>query len=183
MGEGIFVTIEGDWHPDLKGEDARNWQRAYENCAQDPGGQKLGHHGRNALHPVFIWWHTLSHLLVRALSVDSGYSLASIRERVYIEVDEATGRAQGGVLRYTSGYGSEGTLGGLIALVPRFEHILASAVSMGTACSADPLCREHRFMQGRHSGAACYACSLISETSCEQRNLWLDRNVLLANLP
>ena len=28
------------------------------------------------LHPVFVWWHTLSHRLITALSVDSGYSSA-----------------------------------------------------------------------------------------------------------
>ncbi|PZA07480.1 DUF1998 domain-containing protein [Meiothermus sp. Pnk-1] len=186
MGEGIFLTADGDgWHPPLRGASAGKWQEGFEEAGRLPdlAGIHPGNHGRNALHPVFVWWHTLSHLLVRALSVESGYSLASIRERIYLEVNEATGQACGGILLYTSGYGSDGTLGGLIALVPRFEHILASAISMGETCSADPLCREHHFILGKHSGAACYACSLISETSCEQRNLWLDRNVLLDNLP
>jgi hypothetical protein len=186
MGEGIFLTADGEgWHPPLRGASAEKWQEGFKEARQAPNTASIypGNHGHNALHPVFVWWHTLSHLLVRALSVESGYSLASIRERIYLEVDEETGQARGGILLYTSGYGSDGTLGGLIALVPRFEHILASAISMGETCSADPLCREHRFVLGKHSGAACYACSLISETSCEQRNLWLDRNVLLDNLP
>lgn len=184
MGEGIFITSEGDgWHPRPTGRAAQAWNTALEQADDTQPGRQLGNQGRWGLHPVFVWWHTLSHLLIRSLSVESGYSLASIRERVYLEVSEDGQQARGGILLYTSGYGSDGTLGGLIALVPRFEHILAVALEMGSTCSADPLCREHAFAPGKHSGAACYACSLISETSCEQRNLWLDRNLLLDNLP
>lgn len=188
VGEGIFLTTNGDiWHPPLRGASAKNWKQGLEEAKakglSNADNIHRGNLGFNVFHPVFVWWHTLSHLLVRALSVESGYSLASIRERIYLEVDETTGEARGGILLYTSGYGSDGTLGGLIALVPKFEHILGKAISMGETCSADPLCREQFFIPGRHSGAACYACSLISETSCEHRNLWLDRNVLLDNLP
>jgi hypothetical protein len=183
MGEGLFITLPGDaWHPDLAGPDAARWLRAWQQADDDsvpPGGS----HGRDVFHPVFIWWHTLTHLLIRALAVESGYSLSSIRERQYFEESEDGSKARGGVLLYTTQMGADGTLGGLIALVPRFEPLLESALDMAGTCSADPLCQEHRFEDGRQSGAACYACSLISETSCEHRNLWLDRNVLLENLP
>ena len=50
---------------------------------------------RYELHPLFVWWHTLSHSLIRAISNEAGYSSASIRERVYIEV-RGDGTARGG---------------------------------------------------------------------------------------
>jgi len=69
--------------------------------------------------------------------------------------------------------------GGLLALARSFDRILERAAEMARICSADPLCREHMFRPGQVVGAACHACCLISETSCEHRNFWLDRQVLL----
>jgi hypothetical protein len=136
---------------------------------------------RNELHPVFIWWHTLSHLLMRVLSKDSGYSAASIRERIYLEV---TGpQARGGIILYTVQPGSDGTLGGLISLIPRFEDILRGTAELAENCSNDPLCYEEEFSCGKYAGASCYSCLLLSETSCEHRNMWLDRHLFLENPP
>ena len=84
---------------------------------------------------------------------------------------------------YATQLGSEGTLGGLVALVPYFQGILDAAIENIQSCSADPLCLEHRFRPGNYNGAACYGCLLLSETSCEHRNMWLDRNVFLENIP
>ena len=58
-------------------------------------------------HPLFVWWHSLSHRLITALSIDSGYSSASIRERVYLREDPESGAFYGGVLRYTTQTGGE----------------------------------------------------------------------------
>ena len=74
-----------------------------------------------------VWWHTLSHRLLRALSIDSGYSSAAIRERVYLRM-EPGGAARGGLLLYTVQPGGDGTLGGLIGLVPTLDRVLASAL-------------------------------------------------------
>ena len=43
-------------------------------------------------------------------------------------------------------------------------------------CSSDPLCIESEG-QGTHglNRAACHACALLPETSCEEGNLLLDR--------
>jgi len=131
-----------------------------------------------AFHPVFVWWHTLSHRLIKALSIDSGYSSASIRERVYITTDEESDNTYGGVLFYTSQHGGDGSLGGLIALVPRFDVVISAALRNLHSCSNDPLCSEQRLRGGRLNGAACYACLLVSETSCEFGNSYLDRNLL-----
>lgn len=132
-------------------------------------------------HPLFVWWHTLSHRLIAALSLDSGYSSASIRERVYLDIDKKTGTASGGILLYATQPGGDGSMGGLIALVPEFERVLESAERNLDACSNDPLCQEAKISAGKHNGAACYACLLLSETSCDHRNMYLDRNLLRRN--
>lgn len=182
-GEGLFIDLTPEdptqvgahQHFELSDEDSSAWLASCANEADiDAKWRK---------HPVFVWWHTLAHRLVLALAVDSGYSSASVRERVYLRVDDATGSATGGVLLYTAQPGGDGTLGGLIALVPRFERVLAGALRTVDACSNDPLCNEERFQVGRSNGAACYACSFVSETSCEYRNTGLDRNVLRRNMP
>lgn len=180
FGEGLFVDLETAHHYPLNG--AANawldeWHRQH---TFRPGftGEERDH-----LHPIFVWWHTLSHRLINALAVDSGYSSAAVRERVYVNVDPSTGTATGGVLLYTAQPGGDGTLGGLIALVPEFERVLDSAFRTLDACSNDPLCGEEAFASGKYNGAACYACALVSETSCEYRNMRLDRNLLRDNLP
>lgn len=188
FGEGIFVDFAPDsqstapvQHFPLTGSATRTWLDAW----HDPQRfvPRFVSEIREQLHPVFIWWHTLAHRLINALSVDSGYSSAAVRERIYIDIDEDTGEASGGILLYTVQPGGDGTLGGLVALVPKFERVLESALRNIDACSNDPLCGEETFAPEKYNGAACYACALISETSCEYRNMRLDRNVLLENLP
>ncbi|PTQ51171.1 MAG: hypothetical protein HSCHL_1388 [Hydrogenibacillus schlegelii] len=179
-GEGIFITSgdPGGWHFPLEGSSAKRWLERWKK-GSTYGGSPSGSKIPVSPHPVFYWWHTLSHLLLHALSVESGYSLASIRERVYVEVEEQD-KARGGVLLYTTGRGVSGSMGGLIALVPVFEHFLRTAFENAFHCSADPLCAE---TVTEHSGAACFACALVPETSCENRNMWLDRNIIIENMP
>jgi hypothetical protein len=98
-------------------------------------------------------------------------------------VDDDSGDASGGVLLYTAQPGGDGTLGGMVALVPEFERVMDAVFRDLDSCSNDPLCGEESFSPGKYNGAACYACALVSETSCEHRNLRLDRNLLLQNLP
>ncbi|HXG23888.1 MAG TPA: DUF1998 domain-containing protein, partial [Chthonomonadales bacterium] len=182
LGEGIFIMLDGNdgWHFPLTGEDSETWRRV----ALDPSSYPtfpFRTDAREELHPVFIWWHTLAHILIRALALHSGYGATSVRERVYLEIDGD--RVRGGVVLYTSQPGTDGSLGGLVALVPHFEAILAAALENLFYCSNGYLCDENRFRPGHHGGASCYGCTVISETSCEHRNMWLDRRVLLGNLP
>jgi hypothetical protein len=179
FGEGIFIQLDPNT-PDserlaLRGADAAAWIHAW--ATGDPAITQ------HETHPVHVWWHTLAHRLINALAVDSGYSSAAIRERVYIDVDRSTGEAVGGILLFTTQPGGDGTLGGLIGLVSDFDHILSSALRDDIACSNDPLCAEEHFDSSRVNGSACYACLLVSETSCEHRNRWLDRGLLVANCP
>jgi len=188
FGEGVFIDLDPGSRTDaparhfsLDGAAACAWFDAW--IDPDSFEQRLIRpEDRDQLHPVFVWWHTLAHRLINALAVDSGYSSAAVRERVFVDLDEATGDAGGGVLLYTAQPGGDGTLGGLMALVPEFERVLERAFCNLDACSNDPLCGEEAFAPGRYNGAACYACALVSETSCEHRNMRLDRNLLLENL-
>lgn len=168
FGEGIFIDIPG---PPLALEQQRAdyWTRAFQLAPAD-----------ETLHPIHVWWHTLSHRLIRALSVDSGYSSASIAERVFSSQDP-DGVRRGGALLFTVQPGGDGTLGGLIGLVPRFERVLAAALADLNTCSNNPLCED--CVPDGINGSACYSCLLASETSCECRNIHLDRMLLLENLP
>jgi len=170
-GEGIFVDLALEEVLDLaNAKSAQTWWAEF------------GKTKNYSFNPTFVWWHTLSHRLIKALSIDSGYSSASIRERVYIAIDKTRGNAYGGVLLYTSQRGGDGSLGGLIALVPKFDMVISAALRNIHSCSNDPLCSEQRLRSGRLNAAACYACLLISETSCEFGNSYLDRNLLRETL-
>lgn len=117
---------------------------------------------------------------MRQMSLDSGYSSASLRERIYSDENMA------GLLIYTSTPDSDGSLGGLVRQTKpptRFEDLLMSSVDFARICSSDPLCREHDPRRTeRLNGAACHACAMVSETSCEFGNRLLDRGMVV-NLP
>lgn len=185
-GEGIFLDLNlkanSQKSPLWDGSVAQSWLHAWRNPDEYMGNSLIAG-DKHQFHPVFVWWHTLAHRLINAFSVDSGYSSAAIRERIFLDVDEKTGQANGGLLLYTAQPGGDGTLGGLIALVPEFERVLERALRTLDTCSNDPLCGEEKFAKDRYNGAACYACSLVSETSCEHRNMSLDRKLLLEGLP
>ena len=87
-----------------------------------------------------------------------------------------------GELIYTANSGSDGSLGGLVKQgdVHHFEPILKEAIRESQWCSSDPLCINSNG-QGFNSlnVSACHACLLVSETSCEERNLLLDRGTLV----
>ena len=130
---------------------------------------------------TFVALHTLTHLVINQLSLICGYSSASLRERLYVDENAIAC----GALIYTSAPGADGTLGGLVrqGKPDNFRQIFWNAIREGFWCSSDPLCIESSG-QGA-SGvnlAACHACSLISETSCEHANMKLDR-AFLVGLP
>ena len=64
----------------------------------------------------YILIHSFAHVLMRQLALESGYSSASIRERIYARSAERDGGPMAGLLIYTSAPDSEGTLGGLVRL-------------------------------------------------------------------
>ena len=130
--------------------------------------------------PRFVMLHTLSHILMRQLVFECGYSSASLRERIYSSTD--SGATMAGILIYTAAGDSEGTMGGL-ARQGEPGLILSSMVSalLGARwCSSDPICWETtaQGVSGTNM-AACHACGLVPETSCIAGNALLDRRLLV----
>ena len=126
---------------------------------------------------AYVMLHSLSHMLMTSIALDCGYPASSLRERVY------AGEGGYGILIYTGSSDSEGTLGGLVETGRRFGFHLRRAIDDGRLCSNDPVCAEHgpnSALEGRLlQGAACHGCLLIAETSCAQRNDFLDRALVV----
>lgn len=186
-GEGVFLELDPDalsrWeanHPEVSAfaseidkAYALDWKQRNEEEA------KAGGKPPRTITARYLLVHSLAHALIRQLGVDCGYSTSSLRERLY--VGEGV-QAMAGLLIYTSTADSDGTLGGLAsqAETSRFIQVLESAIKAVAWCSSDPLCGAgvHAFTEPTN-GAACHACMLAPETSCEEFNRLLDRRMLV----
>ncbi|WP_349362827.1 MAG: DUF1998 domain-containing protein [Roseitalea porphyridii] len=123
--------------------------------------------------------HALSHALMLELSITSGYSAASLLERLYSDAD---GEPMAGVLLYTATSDNEGTLGGLEreGLSNRIAGTVQRALGRLNWCSSDPLCMSGvSTTSDPLNGAACHSCLFVPETACELFNRSLDRAVLI----
>jgi hypothetical protein len=131
----------------------------------------------------YVLLHSLSHALINELAIECGYSSASIRERIYSRQPGEGPEPMAGILLYTSAPDAEGTLGGLVRLGQPDElgKVLTHALERAGLCSSDPLCSDHEPDAATSAlhGAACHACLLVAETSCERGNRYLDRSVLV----
>jgi hypothetical protein len=130
----------------------------------------------------YLLLHTLSHVLIRQLALEAGYSAAGISERIYARTGPDP---MAGILLYTAAPDSEGTLGGLVSLgkPDRLGPLLDQALDAARLCSSDPLCAEHDpRTHARLYGAACHACLFAAETTCERGNQYLDRALLVDTL-
>lgn len=183
-GEGIFIQFD---------EAALRTWAVQDGVERVNGMLEGGHRGwRNSRHLDpnegypgirYAMLHTLSHLLIRELALECGYNAASIRERIYADVSGAN--PQAGILIYTAAADSDGTLGGLVDLgkPENLGRLLEQALNRAKICSSDPLCSEHDPAKDRSlHAAACHACSLVAETSCERGNRYLDRSLLVPTL-
>jgi len=178
-GEGIFLSFDQErldqWYTDNKNEIEERLasvKKAYERKEME---ERFG-----PFSAKFILLHTFSHLLIRQLAFESGYSSSSLRENIYFSEDAASPMA--GILIYTADSDSEGSLGGLVRQGEsgRLLPTIIIALQRALWCSADPVCREsHGQGQDGMNKAACHACSLISETSCTHFNTLLDRILLI----
>ncbi|MFE6418346.1 DUF1998 domain-containing protein [Streptomyces enissocaesilis] len=181
FGEGVFLTLDerrlAEWEQDRAVRDrVRGLRDDLDRAFQKDRLEALTGPG---LLPRFVLLHTLAHLLIRQLSFESGYSTASLRERVYAR---SGGAPQAGVLVYTAAGDAEGTLGGLVRQgePPRLAETLLRLTETAAWCSADPLCAEHTGQgYANLNRAACHACCLLPETSCETGNALLDRVLLV----
>ncbi|TKA00504.1 DUF1998 domain-containing protein [Actinacidiphila oryziradicis] len=180
-GEGIFLQLRENAVATWAGK-VSNHPRL---LALQQAHQRWSHNRAqpyNAGFPVarFVLLHTFSHLLMRQVALECGYSSSSIRERLYIG---HPGQPAAGLLLSTAASDSEGTLGGLVALgqARYLKRLLDQALEEAARCSSDPLCAEHLPEDPSDTlhAAACHACLFASETSCETNNRWLDRAFLL----
>ena len=178
-GEGVLVQLRTEAVRDWLGRESvrrrigalveghRTWMKERKSAHEFPGGP-------------YILLHTLAHLLIQSLAMRCGYPASSIRERIYAEDDRYA------ILLYTGSPDAEGTLGGLVQQARYIEDHLADALRMGALCSNDPVCAQHEpgaSMERRWlHGAACHGCALIAETSCEMRNDYLDRALVVPTL-
>ena len=124
--------------------------------------------------------HSLAHVLIKRLSWEAGYGSSSIRERIY--TSRNPNHRMAGLLLYTAAGDADGTLGGLVRLgKPReITRIFSGALNDARWCASDPICRDSAG-QGPESLnlAACHACMLLPETSCELQNRYLDRRSMI----
>ena len=133
--------------------------------------------------PKYVLLHTFAHALITQLSFDCGYGSASLRERIYCELDDAS-RPMQGILVYTASGDSEGTLGGLVRQgePDRLGFVMEQALRRIEWCSSDPVCIESPGQGSDNANlAACHGCVLLPETSCETGNRLLDRGVLIGS--
>lgn len=174
IGEGIFLALDrnalNEWAstPFAQGRRARLQEAA--NRQADAFGRQPA-----TIDIVKVALHTFAHVLIDQLSLDAGYPASSLRERLYVNEDMA------GILIYTASSDSAGSLGGVASQADpeRFALAVEEGLTRLSWCSADPVC-----IESTASGtdamnlAACHACVLAPETSCEVNNTLLDRALL-----
>ncbi len=182
IGEGVFVRLDTDrlraWESTVESEPAgtrvRGLRQRHLKMLRNRGDTQP----QSPVSPRLVLVHTLAHALINEWSLDCGYPAATLRERLYVSDEMAA------FLLYTATSDSAGSLGGIIAqgLPDRLASSLDSALRRISWCSADPLC-----MEADASGAdglnlaACHACVLLPETSCELNNILLDRALLVGS--
>lgn len=128
---------------------------------------------------AYYFLHSVSHLLMMSISLECGYPASSLKERIYV------GDNRYGILIYTGSSDAEGTLGGLVLAGKDIKRHFITALEMGTLCSNDPVCALHipSESDSQHLlGSACHGCLLVSETSCEQHNQFLDRALVVPTI-
>jgi len=182
-GEGIFLQFDeqtlGEWEsrPAVI-QAAAAMEGAHQSWRSERGLPPAPFPGAR-----YVLLHGVAHLLIRQLSLDCGYSSTAIRERIYSNRGSAARRA--GVLLYTASPDSDGSLGGLVDMGTRdrLGSLLTHALEQAAVCSSDPLCADRDLRAtGSVNGAACHACLLVAETSCERSNRYLDRNLLVPTM-
>ena len=141
---------------------------------------------RESLAPIsakMVLVHTFAHVLINQLIYKCGYGSASLRERLYCST--RTDPNMNAVLIYTAAGDTEGSMGGLVRMgePDKLSTVIEEAILRASWCSSDPICIESKGQgPSGQNLAACHACALLPETSCEQMNLMLDRSLLVGSL-
>ncbi|MBF4691583.1 DrmB family protein [Fusibacter ferrireducens] len=175
-GEGIFIELNraelDRWSgkPEIK-ELSKEYEDNYKLYLEERGWQYQSKRDSN-----YVLLHTLAHILIKQMSLKSGYSSTEIKERIYYS------ESMSGILLYTGCADREGTLGGLeeMGKKEKFEELLYEALQEATTCSSDPGCMYSNPFKESVNGAACHSCTMIPETACENGNRLLDRRMLVS---
>lgn len=172
FGEGIFFELNREAINRWKDDKSEILQRRYNLNDDNEGlGQDIRLEMRQYGIPEFYLLHTFSHIIIKELEFSCGYQAASLHERLYYS-DRMLG-----VLIYTDD-GGDGSMGGLVlqGRPQNVAHIIQSALNRAKECSSDPMCW---YNEESLNKAACFSCCMVPETSCEKRNLGLDRRILI----
>ena len=172
FGEGLFFSFNE--------ETMSTWMKRHEDIFKDHYKDMTKHddtfesiYREMSLGGIarFLVLHTFSHILMKELEFSCGYPTASMSERLYFS-DRMCG-----VLIYTTD-GAEGSMGGLVwqGQPELIENIIHKAIQRAVNCASDPICWENI---DQLNYAACFSCAMVSETSCEKRNVGLDRRILV----
>lgn len=183
IGEGIFIELNQNTIQEWEEKASVRYAKMKKALETDQTGEKL----KEKFSEQYVLLHTLSHLLIRQLAYDCGYNTASLKEKIYSTLNilnKSTGKYErdkkemAGILIYTASSDSDGSLGGLVRQgeTENFERLMDNTLENAYWCSNDPVCCESK-NQGYRSlnYAACHACALLPETSCEAFNTLLDR--------
>lgn len=186
FGEGIYIELDEkrifEWQRDQKKWIAERINDAFlsrlagiSQTLPPQNGPTLDWASR------YMMVHSLAHILINQFVFECGYGTASLRERLYVSADPNAPMAA--FLIYTAAGDSEGTLGGLVRLgrKEKLGQIVRRALARAFWCSADPVCSEQLGGTGSRLAnlAACHACILLPETSCETINQGLDRAMVV----
>lgn len=180
-GEGIFIK--------LNSKALKSWEKKVEDRykkMEEQMNSPANTIKRENFSPKYVLLHTLSHMLIKQITIQCGYSSSALKERIYSTfINEEHSLEMDGILIYTSTSDSEGSLGGLVreGNTNNINNTLRKLLEESSWCSSDPLCIQSK-AQGLNSlnYAACHSCTLLPETSCESRNSFLDRATLLGTL-
>lgn len=205
QGEGIFLRFvepgenedtdwnDMSWTQPLQGDRAKKWRTEALANGQNYVKYSFRNHSEIQNHmsrmyeldPDFVWWHSFAHALVKTIQDSAGYSNSAIKERVYFERSGDGSKVRGGILLYVSQPGVDGTMGGMIGLVDELDGYVDGAIDLLETCSGDPICNpKNGGLEPSNTpfgGAACFGCLMNSETSCDIRNFYLDREVFREN--
>lgn len=186
-GEGVFLELDEkavrdwEWRPEVQDRE-KQLRAGYEDWKAtlkepDKASPFLG--------VRFYLLHSLSHLLITAISLECGYAASAIRERIYCAAADKD-IPMAAILLSTGSPGTEGTLGGLVEQGRNLRRHLNRALDLGRLCSNDPVCAGHtpqKDLAERHlEGAACHGCLFIAESSCERFNRYLDRALVVPTM-
>lgn len=174
IGEGLFLSFD---RGALDRWASRAFAAGRQRLLQSTVNRYAAKYGRQSwtVDVVGVAVHTLAHVLIDQLSLDAGYPAASLRERLFVDNQMA------GLLVYTASSDSAGSMGGVASMaeVDRLEAALQEGLQRLSWCSSDPVCIESLGAGADALNlAACHACVLLPETSCEMNNSYLDRALL-----